>query len=478
MPLTESEELELLELEEEEARTAAQRQPRGATRDFSNVKRGGALNEITGNIAAGIHGMGEGVTLGLLGKTMTPLQKAREAELKEAFPVAYGAGDIASYFVGAPAAIGKGIVKAGAKALPKVTRPVLRALARIGGQAATGAAIGGVTEGAKGTIGEASQDVSLRRGIEKAKGGAIGGAVFGGGLAAVGEGVSALAKASKGTANHIIRTVLRPGKKGEIEGFDPENLFKHKLVGKDIDEIGSKTGSKLKDLRGQLKSIEESGTAKGVDIDIKKAVEDARRTLIGNKKINFHDREAAEKLFDKVELDAWKASNGGKFSISDAMAYKTDTGAKGSWIKGALQRGANPDLAPQEEVYNAVYRKVKDAINTAVESSNLGDIKAINKQFEEVIPIANAVARRAGTLKGNMAVSPLELILMGTGTAAGAISAITGDEKGKRGIGGVAAGLAMAGAARGLRSPTVARGLYKIGQTGAKKIPSLTSLYK
>ncbi len=441
----------------------------GTTPENKYVQRGGALNEITGNISAGIHGLAEGATFGLAGKMMSPEEKAREAELKKNFPTAYGVGDIASYATGLPKLVGKGIIKAGTKLAPKLAKGIT-------GQAAEAAAIGATTEGIKSTVGGAEEDVSLARGAEQAKTGAIGGGVFGGAIGVAGKALPVLAKTSGKLADNIVRTVLRPGKKGEVEGFIPENMIKHNLLASDIDEMAAKTKGKLTDLRGQLEAIEQVGTTKGVQVNINDAIKNAKKELIDNNVINFHDRQKAADLLTELEKDAWKVSDSGKMKLSEAMSYKTDTGAKGYWNKGASQARTSEDADWKEKVYNTVYRNVKNAINTEVERADIGDIKTINKLFEEVIPISNAISRRAGTLKGNMGISPLELILGGGGLAAAGIGAATGGKEG--GALGALGGIATVAAARGQRSPLVAKKLYGVAEKLKGVSPTISSIYR
>lgn len=444
----------------------------------ASISQKSTTEKVLGTVASGLSGAAQGLTLGGFGKILPKSYQKGIEELKKDYPGAYAVGDIASYAGGLPELAGKGIIKAGAKVgskvLPVVKKPVLGLAARLTGKAAEGAAIGGAVEGAKGTVGGATEDVSAPRGLEQAKGGVAGGGVFGGGVGAIGEGVKATAKIAPKLADNIVRTVIRAGKKGEVEGFDPSNMVKHNLLGKDIDEMAAKTKLKLDELRGQLKDIQASGKAKDVTVDVVESIKNARKELLGNNKINFHDKQKASKLLDEIEENAWGSSNAGKFDLADAMSYKTDTGEKGYFAKSAMH--SNPDLTASEKVYNTVYRHVKEAINNEIEKADIGDIRKINKQFEEIIPVSNAIARRIGTLKGNMAISPLELLL-GGGTLVGAgIGAVQGGKEG--GAAGALGGLATVAAARSLRSPTVAKKLFGLGSRLEGKSPSISNIYR
>ncbi len=75
-------------------------------------------------------------------------------------------------------------------------------------------------------------------------------------------------------------------------------------------------------------------------------------------------------------------------NIADAQDMKQAVGYMGSWNHGVR----DADSTAMETVANTLYSKIRAAIESA--SGQSQQVKDINRQFNEIIPIKNAILRR------------------------------------------------------------------------------------
>jgi hypothetical protein len=286
--------------------------------------------------------------------------------------------------------------------------------------------------------------------------------------AGMGTSADILSSGLKKTALQTMKAFLRPGKTDAREGFKAENIFKHGLDATSLEGMASKTANKLKDLNEQLDAIRQSGTGKGVTVDVPGAFFDAMKSLkLGSAESIFDQPKMKAVLENEILPELKRVAPEGDVDIAKAMKIKSVAGNKASEY-GAYNRMGDKDAKVPGDVYAAFTKELRDRINAQVKEKNLGDIDGINKQFEEVLPIMQAIVRRNPTLKSNL---PVSLQDIGEG-AVGAMTAPEGAgawDKSLRALGLVAAG-------RILANPKTAGAAYATGKALEKSGPVGTAV--
>ena len=214
---------------------------------------------------------------------------------------------------------------------------------------------------------------------ENAKTSAIIGAMF----PFVGAGFSVIKKGLKPVGQKIQDTVIRPNFKDVKDGFKTENVSKYK-VGGSLGETATKTHIKLNQLSKELK--EKLGISTG-KVDLNKVYKETIDDLSEKKTRQFGEIKSSKivinQLKDEIEEVAGK---NGLVDLIDATNIKRGAGTKGSWAFGRTE----PNAGAVEKVYTKFYTKIK----TAIEEASPENIKEINKQMSDLIPISNASLRR------------------------------------------------------------------------------------
>lgn len=354
---------------------------------------------------------------------------------------------------------------AGGKAAAAITKDVIapaagRIAAKIGVRAAAGAAesipsaashqLENVAEGKPFDFGKAGSEVETGAGMS----------------AGMGTAADALSTTAKATALQTIKAYLRPGKIGDREGFNAENIFKHNLDAPTIEGMAKKTGAKLKDLNSQLDVIRDAGKSKGVTVDVPDAFLKAVKKLIPEDATEsmYSQPQIIDVLTKKIIPEINRVTPEGDVAITKAMKLKTINQAQAK-AAGAYNRMGDKEAKIDADVYGAFADELKNQINAKVKKHDLGDIEGVNKQFEEVLPIMQAMIRRKPTLRSNLPVS-LQDAVEGTLGAATAPADAGKWEKTLRAI-------ALIGAGKLAANPKTTKLLYnasksKLGPTGSE----------
>ncbi len=247
-------------------------------------------------------------------------------------------------------------------------------------------------------------------------GGAITGAampvVIGGGIKAAkiitspfSTAINKIAPALEKAAIKVENVITKPSKTDIAHGFKADNVFKYKLgggIGQSLQKTESlirNLVSKAENLRGKSKSTIDLNT-------IVNSVADDLSTggvnkLGMNKKIYNAFKSFVKELEDVAPT--------GKMNTVDAQKAKVALGKMGSWLNGTKDLDANAS----ETVANALYTKFKVAIENAVDDP--AELKAINKQLSEIIPIQNVLLKRIPVAERNSALSLTDIITAGSG---------------------------------------------------------------
>jgi hypothetical protein len=214
---------------------------------------------------------------------------------------------------------------------------------------------------------------------------AITGAVTGGTGAALG--------ALRPVGNIAEHTLIKPVTRDINDGFQIANIWKNNLGGS-LQETYDKARAKLNDLTGQLRTA--LGANPSPTVDIPGALARTEQTLRAGG-VKTYSR-ATQKAIDdfQEELSYW-AKNGqlapnGMADPAAANEIKQVVGERGAWLSQAGRRGVDEDADAKERVANEFYRQLRGDIET--QSGQPANVKAINKQIGEILPITRAVIRR------------------------------------------------------------------------------------
>lgn len=351
----------------------------------------------------------------------------------------------------------------GGKIAGQLTKEVIgntagRIAAKVGVRAAAGAAesipsaashqLENVAEGKPFDVGKAASEVETGAGMS----------------AGMGTAADALSTTAKATALKTISAYLRPGQRGGKDGFNPENIFKHNLDAASIDGMFKKTVAKTNELKAARDAIKKAGTDAGATIDAPAAFHEGVRNAELDAEKNMYDRDAMAQTVDDIKKIWLKKHPEGDIPISDAMDLKAATGNKAASLDAFDKRG-DKTAGPQAKVYAEVTKALNKQINEVAEKKGLGDLVAINKQYEEVLPVMRAIIRRKPILKSNLPIS-LQDVAEGTAGALTAPEMASSWDKTLRALGVMAAGKLAA-------NPKTTKLLYnasksKLGPTGSE----------
>lgn len=206
-------------------------------------------------------------------------------------------------------------------------------------------------------------------------------------------------------ANKIETVITKPSKRDLAQGFKTENIFKYDLGG-GLGTSLNKTQTLIDDLvvraetmRGQSKSV----------IDLNKIVSEAADEIASAKISNVGNNQKILNAFKTWVKELEGIAPSGKVNTVEAQKIKVALGKMGSWLNG--QRDL--DSSAMESVSNILYTKFKQAVENAVDDP--AELKAINKQLSELIPINNVLIKRIPIAERNNALSLTDIITAGAG---------------------------------------------------------------
>lgn len=333
-----------------------------------------------------------------------PLQVMGEAVNRVETPkqVLGTALNLASNFVG-----GGGAVKAGSIAIKTGLKSAIKTGVKIG--AKSGALYG---------AGEAiSNDENVLGGTLK---GALGGAIAGGALPAVGSAaigtakvlvspfstaINKLAPMLDRLANKIETVVTKPSKTDLAHGFKVENVFKYDLGGS-LGQSLQKTQTKIDELVAKAETLR--GKSKAV-IDLNDIVTQVADELDNASISNVGNNAKILNAFKTWVKEIEGIAPTGKVNTVEAQKIKVALGKMGSWLNGQRDLDANA----METVSNVLYTKFKKAIENAVDDPK--ELIELNKQLSELIPINSVLIKRIPIADRNSAISLTDIISAGAG---------------------------------------------------------------
>jgi len=178
----------------------------------------------------------------------------------------------------------------------------------------------------------------------------------------------------------ILKNVNAP--KGQEFQVFKENVFKHGLEGS-LDQGLEKSGQKITDLSGQLQGLLKETDAK---IDIADLLANVESNISKSPEKNLFTTKESKKVLDDFFDRILEFNPSGQADLLSAQQLKRTVGTRGAWLNGSKEEGA--DAA--EAVYNLLYTEFKEAIEKAAPEG----VREINKQLSEILPIEQAIISR------------------------------------------------------------------------------------
>lgn len=202
----------------------------------------------------------------------------------------------------------------------------------------------------------------------------------------------------------IQTSVIRPNAKDEADGFALATLKKYDLGGS-LNQTLTKANALMNDLGGRLRSLAAQSQAR---INLSEVYADAERGLISSSAKNFGQNSRVERVLAEVKDEINRVAPDGAVDVATAQDVKRAAGTMGSWVFNFVDK----DATATETVYTKFYQSLREAI----EKTDVGpEMKAINKQLQELIPVHNAVVRRIPVAERQNAVSLTDVMgLIGT----------------------------------------------------------------
>lgn len=207
----------------------------------------------------------------------------------------------------------------------------------------------------------------------------------------------------KVTGEKIENALIKPSQKDIKDGFNIENLSKYD-VGGSLEQISQKTHNKIEQLSAQLNEVIQSRPER---IDLNSVIDavESEMTKGGTRTFGMNTKLGNALKFFREEVGA--ITQDGNVSIADAQQIKRAVGKLGAWQYGAR----DPESTAVETVANNLYTKLKNEI----EATSPVEIRDINKQLSELIPIENAVIRRIPIADRNNMISLTDVLTAAPG---------------------------------------------------------------
>lgn len=178
---------------------------------------------------------------------------------------------------------------------------------------------------------------------------------------------------------------IKPSAKDFEDGFEISNVIKHKLNGRNAEEVYYKTQDKMNQLAQEALKRSKSTDIK---VNLMSAYDRTVKSLTGNKAKTFGENSSTKRVLDrlKIEVDDVALQRDGIVTLPEAIQAKRGAGIKGAWTFGS----PDPDATAVEKVYTSFYQQLRKEIRGVAPLR----ISQIDDQLTEIIPVARAALRR------------------------------------------------------------------------------------
>lgn len=202
----------------------------------------------------------------------------------------------------------------------------------------------------------------------------------------------------KTTGETLLNRIIKPSVADVKNGFKIDTISKYDLGGP-LKTILEKTATKMNALSDELNTLNKNSKEA---LDLMSVYQSTAKRLgdVKSKFLNFGNNSAVERVLKNLQQEIIDIAPNGIVDLSQGTLIKRGAGTKGAWVFG----NADPDATAVEKVYNTFYNEIKKALE------NLGgpEIKKINSQLSELIPVQNAVLRRIPVAERNNAIGLMD----------------------------------------------------------------------
>lgn len=274
--------------------------------------------------------------------------------------------------------------------------------------------------------------------------GQLAGSVVGvGGAGKLGSGmIGSLEKPLKNTGLKIQNVTAKISKPGAREGAKIETIAKNDIWG-NATKIQEKSLGLIKQKAGELKNaIDKIGDTPDTQTNLYDIVNQSASDVLSN---TTYDRDKIRNIYQKV-IDDYNDRFGSKtanLDLVNTQLLKRETGKLGDWVEFNGKRAGNKEASIEAQVYNDIYDKLK----TSIEEKGPPEIKKLNKELSELIPLERDMAKRSLVEKRNEIIPLKEYI--GTVAALGS---------------GHPATMGLVALQQATKSPTIGRMTYGLGK--------------
>lgn len=213
--------------------------------------------------------------------------------------------------------------------------------------------------------------------------------LIGGTIPIAGFALKGIAKAGIPIGQKIEKTLIRPTLADLQDGFKVSNIFKYDLGG-GLARTEQKTYALITYLSERLKTIlsseSEKFTGGKIKVDVRKVLNDTVKEITDKKAQFFGINTKIKNAVNFLNQEIKAVSPNGVVELSDAQMIKRGAGKLGAW----QYESREPDANALEKVANAFYTKLR----LEIERVSPENIRIINKQLSELIPIEKALIRR------------------------------------------------------------------------------------
>lgn len=226
-------------------------------------------------------------------------------------------------------------------------------------------------------------------------------------------------KGAAAVSERLIRRDYMPLATHEKAGWNYQNAIKHKLYGKDVDDLASAADEKLSALYKQQKDLIQAGKASGGRVDFQKALDETMAKIEKGGDSELWDRAPAimeeykrriTRIRDVGKADPADVQKAMSKDVADAQIFKSDLGEDAAFASKKGVPGIDENAAVRGRFAALLYGNVKDQIEKNVPEG----LREINKAMSEIIPLRNAAEHRA-LVQGRQRIGKLTDFVLGGG---------------------------------------------------------------
>lgn len=218
-----------------------------------------------------------------------------------------------------------------------------------------------------------------------------GAAGTGAATAAFGLGAQAATKGMGWLGERVERALVKPSTADVRDGFQVANIFKYKLGGS-LSDTYDKTQKAISDKSAQIKKYINISNQLGRKVNLLDELASVGNDLEQKSARNFGQNASIRGAIDKLLEDPLfnKIAQTGQVDLATANEVKQAVGEMGAWLHDPSGRVIGADNKAMETVANALY----DRLKVAIEKQAIGPIRLLNKEISDMIPIRQAIIRR------------------------------------------------------------------------------------